>query len=94
MEMINLGIVRKMDELGRIVIPKEIRDRYKLEEETKIEIFTEEDKIILKKYKDTFCPKCLVRCEHTDIYCRNCGLRFNADKMYVKNLYKGQKNDS
>ncbi len=31
----NLGIVRKMDELGRIVIPKEIREKYNLEEGTK-----------------------------------------------------------
>lgn len=79
--MINLGIVRKMDELGRIVIPKEIRDKYKIEEGTEIEIFVEDDKIILQKYKDTFCPKCFTRCDHVDSYCRNCGLKFTEIKM-------------
>jgi len=89
----NLGIVRKMDELGRIVIPKELRDKYDLEEGTEIEIFAKDDEIILRKYKDTFCPKCLTRCEHTDVYCRNCGLKFTDTKMYAKNMKEEQKND-
>lgn len=90
----NLGIVRKMDELGRIVIPKEIREKYKLEEGTEIEIFAKDDEVILRKYKNTFCPKCLTRCEHIDSYCRNCGLKFTDVKMYVKSMKEEQKNDS
>ncbi len=93
MEM-NLGIVRKMDELGRIVIPKEIREKYNLEEGTEIEILAKDDKVILRKYKNTFCPKCLTRCEHIDSYCRNCGLKFTDIKMYVENMEEDEKNDS
>ncbi len=77
--MNNLGIVRKMDELGRIVIPKEIRDKYELQEGTEIEINTTKDgNIILQKYKDTYCPHCLTRCKHTDNFCSNCGLEFKS----------------
>ena len=45
------GIVRKIDDLGRIVIPKEIRRTLRLSEGTPLEIFTDrEGEIILKKY--------------------------------------------
>ena len=45
------GIVRRMDELGRIVIPKEIRKSLRIKEGENLEIFiTEEESIILKKY--------------------------------------------
>lgn len=82
--MKNLGIVRKLDELGRIVIPKELRDKYELEEGTEIEIYTEENKIILQKHKDACCPHCLTKCEHTDNFCRNCGLEFKTLTEEVK----------
>lgn len=45
------GITRKIDELGRIVIPKEIRRTLRIREGTPLEIFTEKNgEIILKKY--------------------------------------------
>ena len=44
------GIVRKMDQLGRLVIPKETRRMFNLNEGDPVEIFTDGDKIILKKY--------------------------------------------
>lgn len=45
------GIVRRIDELGRIVIPKEIRRTFKIKEGTPLEIFCgERDELILKKY--------------------------------------------
>lgn len=45
------GIVRRIDELGRIVIPKEIRKTLRLREGENLEIYTDQDdKIILKKY--------------------------------------------
>ncbi len=43
------GIVRKVDELGRIVIPIEIRRGMSIDEKDPIEIFVEDDRIILKK---------------------------------------------
>ena len=45
------GVVRRIDDLGRIVIPKEIRKTLRIKEGTPLEIFTEkEGDIILKKY--------------------------------------------
>lgn len=44
------GIVRRIDELGRIVIPKEIRKTLRLREGENLEIYTDDDQIILKKY--------------------------------------------
>ena len=45
------GIVRRIDDLGRVVIPKEIRRTLRVREGTPLEIFTDrEGEIILKKY--------------------------------------------
>ena len=45
------GIVRRIDDLGRVVIPKEIRKTLRIKEGTPLEIFTDrEGQIILKKY--------------------------------------------
>ena len=48
--MRSLGIVRKVDQLGRIVIPKELRNTLQLSTGSPMEIFVEDDKIILRKY--------------------------------------------
>lgn len=53
--MKNTGIVRKVDELGRIVIPKELRRIFEIEEADPLEIYTEGEQIILKKY----APACI-----------------------------------
>lgn len=47
--MKNTGIIRKIDELGRIVIPKEIRQTLKIESGEALDIFVENEKIILQK---------------------------------------------
>lgn len=44
------GIVRNLDQLGRLVIPKETRRVFNLNEGDPVEIFTDGDTIILKKY--------------------------------------------
>ena len=44
------GIVRRIDVLGRVVIPKEIRKIFNISEGDPVEIFTEKDGIILRKY--------------------------------------------
>lgn len=51
------GVIRKLDELGRIVIPKEIRDGMEIKEKDQIEIFIEGNSIVLKKYEKSciFC---------------------------------------
>jgi transcriptional pleiotropic regulator of transition state genes len=54
------GIVRKVDELGRVVLPKELRKTFEIiENETALEIYVEGETIILQKYE----PGC--------IFCRN-----------------------
>lgn len=50
------GIVRKVDELGRIVLPKELRSTLNINEKDPLEIYVDEDnKIVLKKYE----PACI-----------------------------------
>ncbi len=55
--MKSTGIVRKVDELGRIVVPMELRKTMDIKEKDPIEIFTDGDSIILRKYTDSciFC---------------------------------------
>ena len=48
--MKSTGVVRRIDELGRIVIPKEIRRNLGIRDGENMEIFIENDSIILKKY--------------------------------------------
>lgn len=61
--MKSTGIVRKMDRLGRIVIPKELRRVMKIEEDVDaMEIFTEGNTVILKKYE----PSCIF-CNENDL---------------------------
>jgi transcriptional pleiotropic regulator of transition state genes len=49
------GIVRKLDQLGRIVLPKSLRKRYQMNEGDPIEILVRGDHIILEKYR----PRCI-----------------------------------
>lgn len=51
--MKSTGIVRKVDELGRVVIPIELRRTLGIEEKDALEIYVDDEKIILKKYKPT-----------------------------------------
>lgn len=73
--MKSLGIVRKIDELGRIVLPIETRRSLDLNPGDGVEIFVEKDKIILQKY----APSCIFCGEADDVVtfknkrvCRNC----------------------
>ena len=49
--MKSTGIVRNVDELGRIVLPKELRNILGIEVKTPMEIFTDDNNIILRKYE-------------------------------------------
>lgn len=48
--MKSTGVIRKIDELGRLVVPKEIRKNLNINDGEEVEIFVDEDCIILKKY--------------------------------------------
>lgn len=51
------GIVRRVDELGRVVLPIELRRTLEIEERDLLEIMLEDDRIVLRKYQPTciFC---------------------------------------
>ncbi len=65
------GIVRKVDELGRIVLPIELRRILNIEIKDPIEIFTEGEYILLKKYE----PACVF-----------CGNAKNVKRIKDKNI--------
>ena len=69
--MKSTGIVRKVDELGRVVIPIELRRTLRIEEKDALEIYVDGEKIILKKYE----PAC--------IFCGNAG---NVRNFKDKNI--------
>lgn len=64
------GIVRRVDELGRIVLPKELRESMAIQDGTPMEILVDGKSIILRKHKS---------------YCACCG-RDNAPMMITGNL--------
>ncbi|GGE08225.1 SpoVT/AbrB family regulatory protein [Marinithermofilum abyssi] len=53
--MKGIGIVRKVDHLGRIVLPKELRDTMGIHPHDGVEIFVNNDTIVLQKYN----PSCI-----------------------------------
>lgn len=75
------GIVRKVDELGRIVLPIELRRNLNIEEKDALEIYVEGASIILRKYQPSciFCgdAKDIIHYKNKNI-CQNCLRRIQA----------------
>lgn len=71
--MKSTGIVRKVDELGRVVIPIELRRTLSIEEKDALEIYVDQDRIILRKYE----PSCA---------CVFCGNADNVTRFKGKNI--------
>ena len=65
------GIVRKVDELGRIVLPIELRRTLNIEIKDPIEIFVDEDYILLKKYEPCGSAKTVKQIKGKNV-CENC----------------------
>ena len=82
------GIIRKVDELGRVVIPIELRNKFGIAERDPIEIYVDGSSIILKKFE----PNC--------IFCGNTKeLKLYMDKLVcpscakqIKKLYEKEDN--
>ncbi len=83
--MKSTGIVRKVDELGRVVIPIELRRTLGIDEKDSLEIYVDSEKIILKKYE----PAC-VFCSSADdvqnyrgkLVCKECAVTmFNNSQV-------------
>lgn len=80
--MRSIGVVRKVDELGRIVLPIELRRTLDIKEKDSLEIFTEGETVILKKYE----PAC--------VFCSNAKDVINfKGKNICKECLKEIKND-
>jgi AbrB family transcriptional regulator, transcriptional pleiotropic regulator of transition state genes len=71
--MKSTGIVRKVDELGRVVIPIELRRTLNINEKDALEIYVDNDRIILRKYE----PTCA---------CVFCGNADNVTQFRGKNI--------
>lgn len=48
--MARTGIVRRLDHLGRIVLPRELRDTFGIERGDLMQVFVDENRIVLEKY--------------------------------------------
>jgi len=73
--MKSTGIVRKVDELGRVVIPIEIRNQFNIMEKDPIEIYVDGSSIVLKKFEPNciFCDGTKDLLEYKDkLICANC----------------------
>lgn len=71
--MKSTGVVRPLDQLGRIVIPKEIRDSRGWHPGTEVEIYISGSDLVLKEYHDYFCPACGARINEDYSFCPKCG---------------------
>ncbi|MGN1094962.1 MAG: AbrB/MazE/SpoVT family DNA-binding domain-containing protein [Eubacteriales bacterium] len=75
------GVVRRIDELGRIVLPIEIRKNLGIDNRDAVEIFVDNDKVILKKYE----PSCIF-CGNADnvlmysgkLICQDCAKKIQT----------------
>ena len=65
--MKSTGVVRKVDELGRIVLPIELRKILDIKQHDPIEIFMDNDKIILQKYQPGRKRQHYIRTLQTDL---------------------------
>lgn len=73
--MKSTGVIRRVDELGRVVIPKEIRKKLNIEEKDPMEIYIDGNAIVLKKVESSciFCgnDKNLVQ-YNEKVICKKC----------------------
>jgi AbrB family transcriptional regulator, transcriptional pleiotropic regulator of transition state genes len=83
--MKTVGIVRKVDELGRVVIPKELRRVMDIPEGTPLEIFTNENgEVVLRKYEPGchFCGDLNNLVDYSGVrVCKDC-VNYMHDKVH------------
>lgn len=73
--MKSTGIIRRMDELGRVVIPIEIRNQFNIAEKDPMEIYVDGSSIVLKKFEPNciFCGNTKNLLEYHDkLICTKC----------------------
>ncbi|MCL2354434.1 MAG: AbrB/MazE/SpoVT family DNA-binding domain-containing protein [Oscillospiraceae bacterium] len=75
------GIVRRVDELGRVVLPIELRNKFGITEKDPMEIYVEGSSIILKKYEPNciFCGGSKGLFSHSGkMICKKCGTKITT----------------
>lgn len=78
--MKSTGIIRRVDELGRVVIPIELRNKFGILERDPIEIFVDGSSIVLKKYEPNciFCGTTKKLVNYNDkLICTKCASKIN-----------------
>ena len=81
--MKSTGIVRKMDELGRVVIPIEIRNQFNIAEKDPVEIYVDGSSIVIKKYEPNciFCGNTENLIDYNDkLICEDCSKKISKLK--------------
>ena len=79
--MKSTGIIRRVDELGRVVIPMELRNNFEIAEKDQLEIFVEGSSIILKKFEPNciFCGNSKKVTNYKDkLICNKCLKQINS----------------
>ena len=78
--MKSTGVIRRVDELGRVVIPIELRTQFGISEKDPMEIYVEGSSIVLKKYEPNciFCGATKKLVTYNDkLVCSKCAEKIN-----------------
>ena len=81
--MKSTGIIRRVDELGRVVLPIELRNKFGITEKDPMEIYVDGNSIILKKYEPNciFCGNSKNLMEFEDkVICKKCAEKISKLK--------------
>ena len=77
------GIIRRVDELGRVVLPIELRNKFGITEKDPMEIYVDGNSIILKKYEPNciFCGSSKKLLDYEDkVICEKCAEKISKLK--------------
>lgn len=94
--MKSTGIVRRVDELGRVVIPIELRNKFDIKEKDPIEIYVDGTSIILKKFEQNciFCGNSKNLLEYKDkLICEKCSSKIFDEFEQTNNDNNIEKKD-
>ena len=81
--MKSTGIIRRVDELGRVVLPIELRNKFGITEKDPMEIYVDGSSIILKKYEPNciFCGSSKKLLDYQDkVICEKCAEKISKLK--------------
>ena len=81
--MKSTGIIRRVDELGRVVLPIELRNKFGITEKDPMEIYVDGNSIILKKYEPNciFCGSSKKLLDYQDkVICEKCAEKISKLK--------------